>query len=95
MSLWFAGTDGGIIRASLSAQVMARKVHFQCQLREGINLEHESKLWLDNCEVVGSVGAGIHINPGCKCVLTRTTIDHCGKGDASMPKGQGGMETVV
>jgi len=86
-----SGFHGGIIRASMSAQVMARRVHFECAAREGINLEHESKLWLDSCELAGAVGAGIHLNTGCKCVLTRTTIAQCGQGDAAIPAGQGGI----
>ena len=84
-------SEGGIVRISLSAQCRAHKVVFQCNQREGINLEHESKLWLDQCELTGAVGAGIHLNTGCKCVLTGTTVAHCGKGDETLPKGQGGI----
>ena len=84
-------TDSGIVRLSLRAQFIARRVLFHCNLLEGINLEHESKLWLDDCVVFYAVGAGIHVNTGCKCLLTKTTILNCGEGDHEVIQGQGAI----
>ena len=84
-------TDSGIVRLSLRAQLTARRVSFNCNELEGIVLEHESKLWLDECVLFHAVGAGIHMNSGCKCLLTRTTILDCGNGDDEVNYGQGAI----
>lgn len=84
-------TDFGIVRLSLRAQFIARRVHFQCNLFDGLVLEHESKLWLDDCLVFMTVGPGIHLNTGCKCLLTKTTILNCGNGDDEVTDGHGAI----
>ena len=83
--------DCGIVRLSLRSQFIARDVTFHCNGLEGINLEHESKLWLDKCVILNSVGAAIHVNTGCKCLLTQTTIINCGEGDFHLVHGQGAI----
>lgn len=83
--------DLGIVRVSLRAQFVARKVLFHCAGFEGINLEHGSKLWLDGCVILNSVGSAIHVNTGCKCLLTQTNIINCGEGDWQIIHGQGAI----
>eukprot|EP01083_Nonionella_stella_P083109 229653_1 len=85
------GAHLGIVRVSLRAQFIARKVVFHCGGLEGICLENESKLWLDGCVLLNSVGAGIHVNTGCKCLLTQSTIVNCGEGDHQLMHGQGAI----
>ena len=65
-------TDKGIVKLSLRSQFIARKCIFHCNGLEGFNIENESKLWLDDCRLLNSCGAGIHVNTGCKCLLTQT-----------------------
>lgn len=58
---------------------------------EGLYMDDESKLWFDECSMIGSVGAGIHVNPGCKCLLTHCKITACGDYGHSIPGCQGAI----
>ena len=84
-------TDRGIVRVSLRSQFIGKNVLFHCSGMEGLCIEHGSKLWLDDCCILNSVGAAIHINTGCKCLLTQTTIVNCGEGDWQISHGQGAI----
>lgn len=80
-----------MVRLSLRSQFIAKNVLFHCNDMDGINVEHESKLWLDQCKIIGSMGAAIHVNSGCKCLLTQTNIVCCGQGGDDRPSGQGAV----
>ena len=58
---------------------------------QSIQLEHGSKLWLNECIVQNSIGAAIHVNTGCKCLLTVSILSQCGRSNASVPPGQGAV----
>ena len=46
---------------------------------------------MNGCVILESVGAAIHVNTGCKCLLTQTNIITCGEGDWQIMHGQGAI----
>ena len=91
LSLRCCGGHNGIIHLSLRAQFIGHGVSILCNGFEGINMEHGSKIWLSHCLLSDTVGAGIHINVGCKCLLTHTKMLMCGQGDWQLLYGQGAI----
>ena len=83
--------DSGTVRLCNRAQMIAKECLINFNRCEGIWMDNESKLWFDNCNMIGSVGAGIHINPGCKCLLTNCNISCCGDQAVDIPPCQGAI----
>ena len=90
-NLYILYPDRGIIRLSLGAQFIVQQCIVHCNGLEGIYLENESKIWLNNSVLLNSVGAGIHIGTGSKCLLTKSKINNCGEGDYQLLSRQGAI----